>query len=48
MTEAMQITVNSAIAKRMDDSNSTLARTACERIGGLTPKVLSDMGKNIR
>ena len=30
MTEAMQITVSSEIAKRIDDSSSTAARSACE------------------
>jgi hypothetical protein len=38
MTDAMQITVSSEIANRMDDSSSTAARRACEPV--LTAKSL--------
>jgi hypothetical protein len=32
MTDAMQMTVSSEIANRMDDSSSTAARRACEPV----------------
>ena len=43
MTEAMQITVSSEMANRMDDSSSTPARRAREPDWTRTPWVVSDM-----
>ncbi len=39
----MQITVSSAIAKRMDDSSSVMERVAGERGGAVAAKSRSDM-----
>ena len=40
ITEAMQMTVSSAMAKRIDDSNSTAERQASEPRRGSMPWVL--------
>ena len=43
MTEAMQMTVSSAIAKRIDESSSTARRSGCGALWMRTPWVISDM-----
>lgn len=43
MTDAMQITVSSEIAKRMEPSNSVAARTAGEREESRSESGRSDM-----
>src|SRR5579864_9149292 len=44
MTDAMQMIVSSEIEKRIDDSNSTAARTTGERVLTRSPWVETDIG----
>jgi hypothetical protein len=43
ITEAMQITVSKAMAKRIEDNSSMLVRSVCEPVRMRTPWVVSDM-----